>query len=76
MAISDTARYSGNGSPSLGLEKNGGEAKYVFMSQNALSQSLVYSNPSFFFRALKKGWHLSVAFDTNVVKAVILPAKL
>ena len=49
----------------------GGELRYVFNAENASSHFVSHSKA--FFRTWKKGWHLSLALDTNQLKAEILP---
>ena len=49
----------------------GGELRYVFNAENASSHFV--SHRKAFFRTSKKGWHLSLALDTNRLKAAILP---
>ena len=70
---SDTAKYRVRSSLSIGLTRMGGELKYVFNVVNASSHFA--SHWKAFFRIWKKGWHLSLALDTNRLKAAILPVR-
>ena len=51
--------------------KRGGLLKYLFNSWNAASHSSVHTNA--YFNVLKKGRNLSVALETNLLIATILP---
>ena len=70
---SDTAKYRVRSSPSMGLTRMGGEIKYIFNVENASSHFV--SHLKAFFRTWKKGWHLSLALDTNRLKVAILPVR-
>ena len=65
------AKYSCRLSPSLDGLKRGGLLKYLFNYWNAVSHSSVHTNAC--FNVLKKGRHLSIALETNLLMATILP---
>ena len=73
MTCGVTARYKNNSSPIMDEHSNGAVTRYVFKSWKALWHSSVHSNA--FFRTLKNDKHLSVALETNLLKAVTRPVR-
>ena len=60
----------------MGLDglSNGGDARYASSSSKAFWHLSVHSKA--FFSVLKKGKHLSIALETNLLRAATLPFKL
>jgi len=71
MVVADTAKYKYKFSPSLDGLKRGGLLRYRLSSWNAASHLSVQAKAC--FNVLKKGKHLSVALETNILRAMILP---
>ena len=62
-------------SPSFGLERIGGEFKYLFKSWRAFSQAGVHSKSLDLCRVLKKRLHFSEEREMKQESASIRPAK-
>lgn len=71
IAVVDTAKYRNRSLPSFDGLRCGGSLKYWFSSWNAALHSSVQTKA--YFRVLKKGRHLSVALEMNLLRVVILP---
>ena len=76
MACSVVARYRIRLSPASGLDRMGGVDICFFIAWNATSHSSVHSNFVFPRSKLKKGTHLPVDFEMNLLSAAILPVRL
>ena len=70
MAMAETVKYKYKFSPSLDGLKRGGLLRYRLSSWKNASRSSVQAKA--WFNVLKKGGHLSVALETNLLRAAIL----
>ena len=71
-----TAKYKYNGSSSTGFESNGGLFRYSLSDINTCSHLSSHKNLLLPFSESKKGRHLSVALEINLLRAATLPVKL
>ena len=70
----EMGRYRNNTSPGFDGLNNNEEERYVFRSSKTYWHSVVHSND--FLNVRKKVRHLSVALETNLFRAAILPFRL
>lgn len=70
----DTTRYKNKSFPSFDGLRRGGLLKYQFSSWKTSSHLLVQTKT--YFRVLKKGKHLSIALEINLLRATILPVSV
>ena len=71
MAVVDTTKYKYMSSPSIDGLKRGGLLRYCLSSWKVFSHSSI--NVKACFSVLKKGRHLFVALEMNLLSIAILP---
>ena len=75
MASSEIARYKDNSSPSFDLERSGGVLRYYLSSSKAIQHSSIHSKLFICLITLKKGRHLLVDREINLLRAAMRLAK-
>ena len=76
IAYSMAVRYRYSSSPSIGFESSDGLLRYYLNDLNARSYLSSHKNLLLPFNESKKGMHLLVALEMNLLRAATLPVKL